>query len=1097
MRKTNTFKITGGLKAMSDQALKDSHARKKIINDLDTNFLVEAGAGSGKTSSLVKRITSLITNGKNKISEIAAITFTKKAASELMERLLNELEDRHNSETDPTIKENLYDAINNFDQCFTGTIHSFCSGILRERPVEAGVDPDFDEIDDSDEFGLITEVWNEFIKSTRAENPDMLKLTEKIGVSPEELQDSFVMLNKYPEIKIHAEKSEKPDLKPAVKKVLEICKEASKYIPDEEPDKGYDAFQKNVQSTLRLLEYRNLYEDKYAIEILTKFEKTPKITQNRWLDKKTAKNFQDVILPDLVENTVYPVLRKHREHIYTYFIDFFQDALTYYENKRNQESILNYNDLLTLTSKMLRNNSKVREYFQNKYKTTLVDEFQDTDPIQAEIIMYLTGEDLKETDWSKLRPKKGSLFVVGDPKQSIYRFRRADIDIYNFVKEIISQTGGEILELTSNFRSLNSIADYLNPVFEERFPESGDRYQAPMAKIRAIRENNYEHGVKKILVQCDSRKKEDVVEIDAENIARYIKYAVDGGIKLARNEEEKSKGLNEKPVYSDFLIITKHKDLLEQYANTLEKYGIPSTVTGDDFFSQSEEINHIYKLLKFLSKPDDEILLVSVLRGMFFGLSDNDLYQFKASNGYLNIFSSIPESLDENIKNLFNNCFSTLRKYKKIINELPPSSALETIFQDLGILPYTSLKNLSKSRAANIYFLIEQVKQKETTEFYSFGNVVNHIGRLLESKFEQRNSLEVESNCVRIMNLHKAKGLEAPVVFLAHPHKNTKHDPTQHINRREGEPIGYFALTKKKGIHHKKIFAQPKNWEEFQEEEQKFLDAEFERLVYVAATRAKNLLIISCKEKGNGSQNPWLSLLGNLKDDDVIDVPDVSIEHDSGVNELSVKDINDKKAEISHWRHSVSEENYSNMTPTEVKDLEKIFAGERLEGGGQDWGTAVHNFLEFAVMTKDTGYEDLDTYIKFTFEELDISSDRTEEAKKIIEDFKQTDLFNRIKNAEQVETEAPISMKINPESEIMNLFNTKTSNKPIILAGVIDLVFKEKDGWVIIDYKTDRVNSEEEYEKLRQAYLNQVEIYAKAWEEITGEKVKEKNIYFV
>jgi len=1082
---------------MSDQALQDSQARKKIINDLDTNFLVEAGAGSGKTSSLVKRITSLITNGKYKISEIAAITFTKKAASELMERLLSELENRYTVETDPYTRKNLYEAINNFDQCFTGTIHSFCSGILRERPVEAGVDPDFDEIDDSDEFGLITEVWNEFIKSTRAENPDMLKLAEKIGVSPEELQDSFVMLNKYPEIKIHTEKSDKPDLKPVIDKILKVCKEAYGYIPEKEPDKGYDDFQKNVQSTLRLLEYRNLYEDKYAMKILTKFEKVPGITQNRWIDNKVAKNFQDVILPDLVENTVYPVLRKHREHIYPYFIDFFQDALKFYENKRNQESILNYNDLLTLTSKMLKNNSEVRKYFQNKYKTILVDEFQDTDPIQAEIIMYLTGEDLNETDWSKLRPIKGSLFVVGDPKQSIYRFRRADIDIYNFIKKIISHTSGEILELTSNFRSLHSIADYLNPVFEERFPESGDKYQAPMAKIRTVRENNYEHGVKKILLKSESKKKEDVVEIDAENIARYIKYAVDGGIQLARNEEEKSKKLTDKPEYSDFLIITKHKDLLEKYANTLEKYGIPSTVTGDDFFSQSEEINHIYKLLKFLSKPDDEILLVSVLRGMFFGLSDDDLYQFKAAKGYFNIFSNIPEALDENIRNLFDSCFSTLRKYKKIINNLPPSSALETIFQDLGILPYTSLKNLSKSRAANIYFLIEQVKQKETTEFYSFGNVVKHIGRLLESKFEQRNSLEVESNCVRIMNLHKAKGLEAPVVFLAHPHKNTKHDPLQHINRRYGEPMGYFALTKKKGPYHKEIFAHPKNWEQFQEEEQWFLDAEFERLVYVAATRAKNLLIISCKENGNESKNPWVSLLDNLKDDDVINVPDVSIKHDSDENELSLNEINEKKAEINHWRHFVSEENYSNMTPTEVKDLEQIFAGKRLEGGGQDWGTAVHNFLEFAVMTRDTGFEDLDTYIKFTFEELDISFDRTEEAKKIIEDFKQTDLFNRIKKAEQVETEAPISMKINPESEIINMLDTKTNNKPVILSGVIDLVFKEKDGWVIIDYKTDRVNSDEEYEKLRRAYLNQVEIYAKAWEEITGESVKEKDIYFV
>jgi len=683
-----------------------------------------------------------------------------------------------------------------------------------------------------------------------------------------------------------------------------------------------------------------------------------------------------------------------------------------------------------------------------------------------------------------------------DTSISSSEFAKGLIDILNKHTRIRNETDASAL--TTITENLSQMAGYSTQEFQEKEIIKmlkklvyGININASSAKPGHIHVTGFQNGI------WHDRKHNFILGLDAENIAKYIKYAVEGGIKLARNEEEKSKGFDEKPVYSDFLIITKHKDLLEKYANTLEKYGIPSTVTGDDFFSQSEEINHIYKLLKFLSKADDEILLVSVLRGMFFGLSDDDLYQFKAARGYFNIFSSIPESLDENIKNLFDSCFSILRKYKKIINNLLPSSALETIFQDLGVLPYTSLKNLSKSRAANIYFLIEQAKQKETTEFYSFGNVVNHIGRLLESSFEQRNNLEVENNCVRIMNLHKAKGLEAPVVFLANPHKNTKHDPFQHINRRNGEPVGYFALTKKKGPYQKEIFAHPENWEEFQEEEQMFLDAEFERLVYVAVTRAKNLLIISCKENGNGSKNPWLSLLNNLNDDDVIDVPDVSIEHDSGENELSLNEINEKKAEISQWRHSVSEENYSNMTPTEVKDLEKIFAGKRLEGGGQDWGTAVHNFLEFAVITRDIGFEDLDTYIKFTFEELDISFDRIEEAKKIIEDFKQTDLFNRIKKAEQVETEAPISMKINPESEIKNLLNAKTNNKPVILSGVIDLVFKETDGWVIIDYKTDRVSFDEEYEKLRQAYLNQVEIYEKVWEEITGESVKDKDIYFV
>jgi len=424
---------------MNDIKLQDEYAREKIINDLDTNLLVEAGAGSGKTSSLVKRIIALITTGKYKISEIAAITFTKKAASELMERLLTELEKKYVNETDPDKSNNLLDAINNFDQCFTGTIHSFCSGILRERPVEAGVDPDFDEIDDSDEINLIAETWNEFVKKAKTENRPKTDIADRIGILPEELQETFQKLNNYPEVSIHIDKAEKPNLEPALKEVLEVCRKAKKYIPEEEPDGNYDETQKTILQTLKYADVVNIHEEKHVIEILKKFKKKFKVTLKKWADNEIAKDFKDNILPDLANNILEPLMKNYREYLYPYFVDLFTEALQFYQDKRNSESILNYNDLLTLTSNMLRTNAEVRKYFQDKYKTILVDEFQDTDPIQAEIIMYLTGKDLNEPDWSKLRPKNGSLFVVGDPKQSIYRFRRADIDIYNAVKDIIKQ----------------------------------------------------------------------------------------------------------------------------------------------------------------------------------------------------------------------------------------------------------------------------------------------------------------------------------------------------------------------------------------------------------------------------------------------------------------------------------------------------------------------------------------------------------------------------------------------------------------------------------------------------------------------------------
>jgi ATP-dependent helicase/nuclease subunit A len=225
-----------------------------------------------------------------------------------------------------------------------------------------------------------------------------------------------------------------------------------------------------------------------------------------------------------------------------------------------------------MTADLLKNYPEVREYFQDKYRTLLVDEFQDTDPIQAEIVFYLTGKEIEERDWTKLSPHSGSLFVVGDPRQSIYRFRRADIDIYNLVKELVKKTGGEVLHLTTNFRSLKCISTHLNPVFNQQFPETEDSYQAAYASLNTIREDqlNANSGVWKLVIPEEYSKKEEVVKQDAEAIARVIKAAVSGDMKLNRTHQELAAGIMEKPSYRDFMILLRYKDLMDVYARTLE-----------------------------------------------------------------------------------------------------------------------------------------------------------------------------------------------------------------------------------------------------------------------------------------------------------------------------------------------------------------------------------------------------------------------------------------------------------------------------------------------------------------------------------------------
>ncbi|MGM0438783.1 MAG: UvrD-helicase domain-containing protein, partial [Bacillota bacterium] len=481
---------------MTDLKLKDEKAREKITTILDKNILVEAGAGSGKTTSLVKRLVALIKSGQYSIDEISAITFTRKAAAELKGRFESKLEEELKTGVNKEEKNNMKKALDNLDQCFTGTIHSFCAKILRERPVEAGIDPDFDEIDEIEEKVLREESWQEFLKKSARENKEIMNKLQKLGISPLELKESFKKINLYPEVSIETKKIDKPDLKSVMERVIEFSKKAAEYIPDQEPEKGYDKLQSTVNYVLKMKNYLDLNEDKNIIKLLSQFTTNQYVTLNRWKDRDTAREYRDQKTKFLKENHINPALREWRQYLHYYIYKFLEPACNFYERKRREKGVTNFQDLLLLTARMLRENPEVRKYFHEKYKTLLVDEFQDTDPVQAEIIFYLTTNDYQEKRWDKCQPEAGSLFVVGDPKQSIYRFRRADIDIYQKVKELIENSGGEVLSLSSNFRSLDSIADYLNPVFSDIFPEEDNKYQAQFAPINTVHENKYNNGVK-------------------------------------------------------------------------------------------------------------------------------------------------------------------------------------------------------------------------------------------------------------------------------------------------------------------------------------------------------------------------------------------------------------------------------------------------------------------------------------------------------------------------------------------------------------------------------------------------------------------------
>jgi len=536
----------------------DQEARRLIREELSTNLFVEAGAGSGKTSSLVARVVALVASGQVRLAEIAVVTFTRKAAGELKERLQLELEAaaRH---AEGEVKVRLKAAADDLNCCFIGTIHAFCASLLRERPVEAGLSPDFTEIEGVEEQILELRAWNEYLQIT---SPPSREALTRVGINSSQLYGAYQRLNNYPEVDFPSPASSRPDFDQARIKLEALLKLAGNCLPAREPDKGWDTLQSKLKRALRWQRNFDLQDDLVLADLLEKLEGSAAITQNRWSSKETALAMRDAFTV-FQQAVVEPTLDGWRKHRYQPIIEFLRPAVAYAQQVRLQENCLNFQDLLLRAATMLKQHAAVRDYFQRRYRILLVDEFQDTDPLQAEIMMYLSGDDLQEEDWTLIRPRPGSLFVVGDPQQSIYRFRRADIDTFYQVQEQIRIAGGEVLSLTRNFRSLPVVVNWVNEAFADMFagatPPRQAEYRAMVAERLEVTETL--SGLKLINLDKEpANSAEKIAAQDARKVAAYISQTLTGTVPVLTAQGQPRPAEPE-----DFMILVQVKKQLALY----------------------------------------------------------------------------------------------------------------------------------------------------------------------------------------------------------------------------------------------------------------------------------------------------------------------------------------------------------------------------------------------------------------------------------------------------------------------------------------------------------------------------------------------------
>lgn len=1055
--------------------LRDAEDRRAIVERLDRNILVEAAAGTGKTTCLVSRMVALIREGRTTVERLTAVTFTLKAAAHLRETFQVSLERAAAAEADPERKSRLEEALRNISACFINTIHAFCARLLRERPVEAGVDPGFEEMDEPENLAARSEAWERYAEQLFvAESPRLPELTE-LGVSLESLRETYETISDnsdvVPAVAAGLPRPAFPAEHLTVEKYLDRVRPE---IPETTPEDGWDKFASPLREALRLKAVLDLRREPELVRVLEAIERAEKPTQKRWTNGKRAMELW-AECQTLQEEVVRPALRRWCEYLHPVLINAITPAVEEFARYRRQQGRLNFQDLLLLARDLLKNHSQVRRAFRERFTPILVDEFQDTDPIQAEVLLYLTGEEIAEKDWRKLTPAPGSLFVVGDPKQSIYRFRRADIETYNRVRERIQKTDGEVYHLTTNFRSSEKICAWVNGVFTVLLPESSTAEQAAHVALVPYRtEEDAESGVFRLDVPAEGKTKDpEVVRWDAATVAEWVGAAI----------ADKKRGL----VPADVLILSRYRRNLPTYARALESRGIPYEIAGGGAFRDSAELKALLPFLQALADPDNPVPLVAALRGPLFGVDDAALYRFKRAGGRFSFLTDAPDGADARILR----AWELFREGERLMDSLPPGAAIARLCERLGWIAAGAAEALGETRAGNLLKALTAAR-KFSGLGEEFGSVVERLTDMTEEGETEEMSTEPgRSNAVALMTLHRAKGLEAKVVFLADPVVGRDQEPTLWIDRNAEPPEGHFVIRRKTSEFGVVDVARPLNWDEKVAREQAFEDAEKIRLLYVAGTRAKQVLIVSLKRQQNKDgtvkiKGPWCQLEPWLKQP--LEKPALGPAQAPPTPLRGVP----KALAAFEERHAARlsaaiQPGYSVTQVTAVAHA----AGTSLPfsqrtGRGMSWGRVLHRLLEALMKNPSL---DLGAFAANLLAEEERPAGDLDEAVRLAEGVRDSDLWARALAAKRRFVEVPFALTV-PSADL----GAAEGPAETLLHGAVDLVFEEKGGWVVVDYKSDTVSGK--LEELTTFYAPQLAFYRRYWEELTGQPTK-AGLYFL
>jgi ATP-dependent exoDNAse (exonuclease V) beta subunit len=835
----------------------DQQARYAIANDLDSTLVVEAAAGTGKTTELVKRILRLLATGRaKKVGNIVAVTFTEKAAGELKLRLRQALE-RERAETRPDrdagARANLDEALKYLEEAHVNTIHGFCAELLRERPVEARVDPLFRVLTETQAERCFDEAFSAWMQAQLADPGDGVRRSLRRSV--------FAGFNRGASDAGPIDRLRRAAWELAEWRDFTAPWTRRPFAREEALDQLIDELHEFAALTEKPSYAQDfLYLDtapaRHLSQEIALFRDTPDYDgwEARLVDLSRDRHFSKArhgrgpgYRAGVARARVIEALDRLRAHLDQFRLDADADlaallqrelagAIARYEELKARAGALDFLDLLLKARDLLKGDDTVRRGFQSRFTHIFVDEFQDTDPLQAEILVMLAAADPAETDWRSVTPVPGRLFIVGDPKQSIYRFRRADVGIYREVCEQLVRCGAKPVQLTTSFRSVPQIQACINAAFAPVMAGDAFTLQASYVPLAPSRS---EIRSQPAVVALPVPEPYGQRNLSAWSIERSLPDAVGAFVEWVLGESgwkvTERPGQEPVPVQSRHVCILFRRfvsfgeDVTGPYVRALEARGVNHILVGGRTFHDREEVETVRAALAAIEWPDDELSVFATLRGALFAIGDEDLLEWRRRWGAFH-----PFRVREGAPDPIASALRLLQRLHRRRNSVPVADTIQELLNQTRAHVGLVLRPAGEQALANVLHVAELARQYEADGGISFRGFVDELrGAAERAAAGEAPILEEGSDGVRMMTVHKAKGLEFPVVILA--------DLTCKLTRPEA---GRW-IDRENGLCAVKIGGwSPLDLLLHDAEEAARDRTEAERLAYVAATRARDVLVV-------------------------------------------------------------------------------------------------------------------------------------------------------------------------------------------------------------------------------------------------------------